>query len=178
MKNFMKAVKLIGLVCITGLLGMGIARAEDKAHGKKDPHQGHGHSHDHDHNHDHDHDKSEPSKKSKNSLSEQERRVIRTYVEGHNGRGGGNRGGKGLPPGLAKKVERGEQLPPGWQKKCVPGEIMPVEVFEKCHPLPSELVVKLPAPPAGTVTVTISGQVVRLIRATREILDVFNVHSR
>lgn len=30
---------------------------------------------------------------------------------------GHNHEGHGLPPGLQKKVERGEPLPPGWQKK-------------------------------------------------------------
>jgi hypothetical protein len=36
-------------------------------------------------------------------------------------------------------------------------------------------VVKLPPPPAGTITVAISGKVVRLAKATREILDVFDL---
>ena len=31
----------------------------------------------------------------------------------------------GLPPGLQKKVDRGEPLPPGWQKKLEPGDRMP-----------------------------------------------------
>jgi hypothetical protein len=33
-------------------------------------------------------------------------------------------------------------------------------------------------PPVGTVTVAVSGKVVRLVEATREILDVFDVHVR
>jgi hypothetical protein len=42
------------------------------------------------------------------------------------------------------------------------------------------LVVKLPAPrePLLTVTVAVGGKVVRLVKATREILDVFDVHVR
>ena len=56
------------------------------------------------------------------------------------------------------------------------GQIMPVEVYERTHPLPPELVVKLPPPPSGTITVTVGGKVVRLLQATREILDVFDVH--
>jgi hypothetical protein len=83
-----------------------------------------------------------------------------------------------LPPGLAKKVARGGKLPPGWEKKCVPGERMPLEVYERCHPLPPQLVVRLPAPPDSTITVAVDGKIVRLVRATLEILDVFNVNVR
>jgi hypothetical protein len=83
-----------------------------------------------------------------------------------------------LPPGLAKKVGHGRGLPPGWEKKCVRGEIMPQEVFERCHPLPPELVIKLPPSPVGTVTVVVEGKVARLVRATLEILDVFDVRVR
>ena len=111
-------------------------------------------------------------------ISDDERRVIRGYVDHCNAPDARGRKGQGLPPGLAKKVARGKGLPPGWQKKCVGGQIMPVEVYEHCHPLPPELVVKLPPPPPGTITVTIGGKVVRLVKATREILDVFDVHVR
>jgi hypothetical protein len=52
---------------------------------------------------------------------------------------------------------------------------MPVKIFEQCSPLPTEIVVKLPTPPPGTILVAIDGKVVRLTRATLEILDVFDV---
>ena len=104
-----------------------------------------------------------------------EQQVIREYVRScetpHKGKKS-----KGLPPGLAKKVARGGDLPPGWQKKCVRGEILSEELFKRAHPLPQELIVKLPPPPSGTITVAISGKIVRLAKATREILDVFEVH--
>ncbi len=109
-------------------------------------------------------------------FSSREREQIRDYCDRF-----GQQEGKhprGLPPGLAKKVARGGKLPPGWQDKCTPGEIMPAEVYRECRPLPPELVVKLPAGPLGTVTVAVEGRVVRLLEATREILDVFNVHVR
>ncbi len=109
-------------------------------------------------------------------ISDDERRVFTGYVQSYNGKGKSGKNPKQLPPGLAKKVARGERLPPGWQKKCVVGQVMPAEVYEKTHPVPPELVVKLPPPPAGTVTVTIGGKVVRLAKATLEILDVFDVH--
>jgi hypothetical protein len=111
------------------------------------------------------------------TISDRERELIREYLShpdaGKPGKRGKGHGG--LPPGLAKKAARGEPLPPGWQKRVVPGETMSGEVFERCEPLPEELVVRLPAPPAGTVIVSIEGRVVRLMRATMEILDVFDV---
>lgn len=103
-----------------------------------------------------------------------ERQVIQEYVN-HCDQLRRKREGKGLPPGLAKKVAHDDPLPPGWQKKCVPGEVMPVAVYEHVRPLPQEVVVKLPPPPAGTILVAVNGKVVRLAKATREILDVFDV---
>jgi hypothetical protein len=76
---------------------------------------------------------------------------------------------------LQKKVARGESLPPGWEAKLRQGETMPPEVYAQCHPLPPEVVRQLPPSPPGTITVVIGGKVVRLIQATREILDVFEV---
>jgi hypothetical protein len=82
---------------------------------------------------------------------------------------------RSLPPGLAKKVARGGRLPPGWEKKLVKGETIPVEVFrEECHPLPTEVVIRLPEPPPGTILRAIQGTIVRLHEKTREILDVFD----
>ena len=52
---------------------------------------------------------------------------------------------------------------------------MSPEVYQHCEPLPAEVVVKLPPPPPDTVVVTLHGKVVRLARATLEILDVFDV---
>jgi len=105
-------------------------------------------------------------------IGDPERQVIRTYVESQNPK---SKKAKTLPPGLAKKVARGGSLPPGWQKKCVRGEIMPPEVYRQCHPLPQEVVVKLPPPPPGTILVAVHGKIVRLIKASHEILDVFDV---
>ncbi len=90
------------------------------------------------------------------------------------GRGWGKRQ-KPLPPGLQKKLERGGSLPPGWQAKLRRGEIMPLDVYGQCDRLPPDLIEQLPIPPPGTVLVAISGKVVRLLQATREILDVFEV---
>ncbi len=83
---------------------------------------------------------------------------------------------KKLPPGLKKKVARGGALPPGWQKKVARGEVMDPMVYEQSRPLPPDLVRTLPPPPAGTVIVTVEGKAVRLLEATRTILDVFDLH--
>ena len=112
------------------------------------------------------------------SITVPERQVIQGYVAGHVIEEKHPRGGKkpkGLPPGLQKKLERGGSLPPGWENKFRKGEIVPVEVYEQCHPLPNEVMVKLPPQPPGTVIVTIGGKVGRILAATREILDVFEV---
>jgi len=109
------------------------------------------------------------------TFSGDERKVIQDYAHECKTPPAKGKKARGLPPGLAKKVARGGELPPGWQKKCVKGEVMPEPVFRQCHPLPQEVVVKLPPPPPDTIVVAMSGKVVRLARATREILDVFDV---
>jgi len=108
-------------------------------------------------------------------ITADERQVIQNYVKSVSVPARPGKKAKGLPPGLAKKVDRGGELPPGWQKKCVRGEIMSEDVYKACHPLPKEVVIKLPPPPAGTILVTVNGKVVRLAKATLEILDVFDV---
>jgi hypothetical protein len=112
------------------------------------------------------------------AFSQEERHTIQGYAERYNALPGKHE--RHLAPGLAKKAARGRTLPPGWEKKCVPGETLPAEVYAECHPLPPDLVVKLPSPPepALTVTLAVGGKVVRLLKATREILDVFDVHVR
>ena len=72
---------------------------------------------------------------------------------------------KQIPPGLQKKVDNGKPLPPGWQKKLAKGEIMDNEVFQK-----STIVV--PVDSRGLITVRIEGKLVRLYKATKEIVDI------
>lgn len=73
---------------------------------------------------------------------------------------------KPLPHGLQKKAAKGEPLPPGWQKKLVKGEILEVEIYRH-----GEIVV--PVDRHGLVTLRIEGKLVRLLDATREIVEVF-----
>src|SRR5262245_42075854 len=42
---------------------------------------------------------------------------------------------RSLPPGLRKKVARGEQLPPGWQKRIEP---FPFEIERRLAPMPRD----------------------------------------
>ena len=102
-------------------------------------------------------------------FADEERRIITAYCQEN------VRPAKPLPPGLQKKVARGGSLPPGWQKKMAVGQTVPDDVYRECRPLPPDVVVKLPPQPRDTAIIIIEGKVVRLARATREILDVFDV---
>jgi hypothetical protein len=112
------------------------------------------------------------------SITVPERQVIQGYVAGyvieerHPKRG---KKPKRLPPGLQKKLDRGGSLPPGWEAKFRKGEILPVDIYEQAHSLPREVLAKLPPQPPGTVIITVGGKVARILAATREILDVFEV---
>jgi hypothetical protein len=82
---------------------------------------------------------------------------------------------KSLPPGLAKKVARGEALPPGWQKKIVRGEVLPTVVYTEASPVPRAILINLPAQPEGTRLVVLDGKILRVAAATRTILDVIDI---
>ncbi len=72
---------------------------------------------------------------------------------------------KKLPPGLQMNVERGKPLPPGWQKKIAKGEILDNNIF-----LQGQIVV--PVDSDGLITIQIEGKLVRLYKATREIVEI------
>ena len=74
---------------------------------------------------------------------------------------------KYLPPGLQKKLDRGQKLPPGWQKKIARGEVLDLHVYRHAQ-------VIIPVDRYGVISVLIDNRVVRLIHATREIMSVFN----
>jgi hypothetical protein len=86
-----------------------------------------------------------------------------------------SRADKAPPPGRTKKTARSEKLPPGWQKKIVRGEVLPPTVYAQAQPLPEVVMQKLPPPPAGTILVTLDSKIVRLLEATRTIVDVFEL---
>jgi len=162
----MKTLRWISLLCITGLFAAMTVDAKDKPakrHSKTEPEQTTAVS-------------AEPHRAGALGFSQEELSIMESYVQRQSAPFGKHV--RPLPPGLAKKVARGGKLPPGWQNKCVPGEIMAPQVYEQCHPLPPELVMKLPAPLGSTITVAVDGKIVRLVKATLEILDVFNVNVR
>lgn len=72
---------------------------------------------------------------------------------------------KSLPPGLQKKVARGGELPPGWQDKLIVGEYLDYDIYRRGR-------VVLPVGDSGMVTVEIEGRMIRLIEATREIVEI------
>jgi len=74
-----------------------------------------------------------------------------------------------------KKAAHGAKLPPDWQKKIARGEILPETVYRQAQPLPEVVIRKLPPPPAGTMLVTLDGKVLRLLEATRTIVDIFEL---
>ena len=164
--KFMKTTSVLGLICIAGLTAQLPAAAGDN-HGKRDREESR-------ENGDSQGDRNERRGGGQREFSAEERDTIHGYV-GQFGKQEGKHP-RSLPPGLAKKIARGGGLPPGWEHKCVTGQQMPPEVYQACRPLPRELEVKLPVPPVGTVTVAVGGKVVRLLEATRQILDVFDVH--
>jgi hypothetical protein len=75
----------------------------------------------------------------------------------------------GLPPGLQKKLERGGELPPGWKKKLVRGAVLEAEIYRHG-------VIVVPLDDHGLVTISIEGELVRLIHATHEIVDILSHH--
>jgi len=75
---------------------------------------------------------------------------------------------KPLPQGLQMKVDRGGSLPPGWEKKLVKGEVMEEPVYNH-----SEIVIPLDS--EGLLTVRIEGKLIRLVQATREIVEILDL---
>ena len=73
--------------------------------------------------------------------------------------------GEGLPPGLEKKVDRGGQLPPGWRKKVNVGEPLRRDIYD------AGVVI---ADDEGLLTVRVEGKLIRLIKATREVIEILD----
>jgi hypothetical protein len=72
---------------------------------------------------------------------------------------------KPLPQGLQKKLDRGGTLPPGWQKKLVKGTILEQPVYSHSQ-------VVIPIDSKGLLTVRVEGKLIKLIEATREIVEI------
>ena len=85
--------------------------------------------------------------------------IIRAYYQDqavqHNGK---RKNGKGLPPGIAKNLQRGKSLPPGIAKQA----------------LPARLIDQLPPPRDGFERIELSGKVLLVEIATQVIHDVLD----
>lgn len=81
---------------------------------------------------------------------------------------------KPLPPGLRKKLERGGDLPPGWQKKLARGEVVDDTVWRASRRLPPDVLERLGALPRDTEMRYVEDKVYRVIRNTREIVDILS----
>lgn len=83
--------------------------------------------------------------------------IIRAYYRDHSAPQKAKKKGKnGLPPGIAKNLQRGKPLPPGIAKQV----------------LPTGLIGLLPPPPHGYERVVLSGKVLLVEIATQVIHDV------
>ena len=96
-------------------------------------------------------------------FNDEERRALREF---------GNRYRAGdLPPGLQKKVARGQSLPPGWQKKLNEGRRLPDDLYYQGYPLPDSVL----RTPGGYSDVVIDNEVVRILDATQTIMEQDNI---
>lgn len=77
------------------------------------------------------------------------------------------RKGKGCPPGLAKK--HNGCMPPGQAKKWRYGQPLPNDVV--WYPVPSELVIRLPAPPDGYRYVRVASDILMIAVGTSMVVD-------
>jgi hypothetical protein len=82
--------------------------------------------------------------------------------------------GEGLPPGLAKKVQRGKPLPPGWQKKLVPGYRIDDDEWTNYSPVPSEWFPRQRMEP-DTRLYYHGDRVIRVYEPRREVIDVITL---
>ena len=83
--------------------------------------------------------------------------IIHAYYRDHAvSRKGKKKNDKGLPPGIAKNLQRGKRLPPGIAKRA----------------LPTGLIDRLPLPPNGFERIIVAGKVLLVEVATQVIHDV------
>jgi Ni/Co efflux regulator RcnB len=107
--------------------------------------------------------KGKPSREAKVGafFTDSERSSVRTYYTQHYG------GGKGCPPGLAKK--NNGCLPPGQAKKYAIGQPLPTGVV--FYPVPSAVLVTLPVPPVGHKYVRVAADILLIAVGTSMVVD-------
>lgn len=64
-------------------------------------------------------------------------------------------------------------MPPGWQQKVARGEVLDADVYYHSRDLPDDILRRLPRDIDGTSIRRIDDRIVRIMDATRTILDVF-----
>ena len=94
-------------------------------------------------------------------FSDQHRSAARTYYGEHYG------GGKGCPPGLAKK--NNGCMPPGQAKKWVVGQPLPAGVV--VYPVPAAVIVHLPPAPVGYKYVRVATDILLIAVGTQMVID-------
>lgn len=107
-------------------------------------------------------------------LTDGERHSIREYYQTHTVTET-RPGEKKLNRGMKKRLEKGKGLPPGWQKKISRGNVVPDDVWSQRQPIPREVIRGLPPEPEGVVTVRVDSKVIRVVAATKVILDAFDL---
>jgi len=94
------------------------------------------------------------------TISTEQAAAIRAYYgeapQSNAGRGRGRGRSGGLPPGIARNLERGKPLPPGIAKQY----------------LPHELLVRLPGPGAGLEYAVVAGKLLLVEVATQLVREV------
>ncbi len=89
-------------------------------------------------------------------FTDSEASIIRAYYRDHVVPQNGKKKNKGLPPGIAKNLQRGKRLPPGIAKQA----------------LPTALISQLAPPTNGFERIVLSGKVLLVEVATQVIHDV------
>lgn len=95
-------------------------------------------------------------------FTQSDQRLIRSYFSS---------GGRGLPPGLAK---RGGRLPPGLERHLQRNGTLPPGLQKRVQPFPAELTQQLPSLPSGYSRVILAGRALILDRNHR-ILDLMAI---
>lgn len=70
-----------------------------------------------------------------------------------------------LPPGLKMKADRGGSLPPGWKNKLAKGAVLDKRIYDQ-----GKVIKAIDS--KGIITVKVDDKVVRLYKASREIVDI------
>ncbi|MBU1107347.1 MAG: hypothetical protein KKB51_11810 [Candidatus Riflebacteria bacterium] len=178
MKKFLIVVFGLLLVCQFPLLAKDHGRGKEKQtkvkQQKAKENKGHGKFSQDDQGSQYQSGKHQEKAWKKSKISHAEKQVLkRHYLQlNYHSRYGYYRN---LPPGLAKRLADGKGLPPGWRNKIIIGEILPTEIYYQTNYLPVYIIEYLPPQPEGTQLVVADGKIIRLIEATKTIIDVFDI---